>query len=37
VRCLDGHDDLDPVVEVPFHQIGATEQVRLVASSASKQ
>ena len=28
VRVLDRHDDLDPVVEVARHQVGAAEQVR---------
>ncbi len=25
---LDGHDDLDPVIEVARHQVGAAEEVR---------
>src|SRR5258708_35578929 len=30
MRVLDRDDDLDPVIEVPWHQVGAAEQVTLL-------
>src|SRR5438067_9518936 len=32
LRVLDRHDDLDAVVEVAGHQVGAAEQVRLAVA-----
>src|SRR5580765_5700268 len=32
LEVLDGHHDLDPVVEVARHQVGAPEQVRLLVA-----